>query len=231
VNDRAQLAFAFSHGSAMDCADFLVAASNAEAVAWLRRWPHWPTPALILHGPPGCGKTHMAFAFAKHSGAALLRPGLLDRADPHALLEGVPAAVVDDADDCVRTGDEATLLHLFNLVAETGRNLLLTGGEPPARWPLGLADLRSRLNASCIAGVDAPDEALMRAVLGKLFVERQLHVGEEVLSYLLARTERSLTAAALLIARIDEAALAAKRPVTIPLVRAVLAEQAAAGSP
>lgn len=214
----------------MGGADFLIAASNAEAVAWLRRWPDWPTPALILHGRTGCGKTHLARAFAAETAAELLLPEALAERDPLALFDDVPAAVVDEADRCVRLANgEEGLLHLINAAGERGRKVLLVAGAAPSRWPLDLADLRSRLNAAFAVQIDAPDDALMRAVLGKLFIDRQLRVSEDVLSYLLARMERSLAVARCLVERIDAAALAQRRPVTIPLARDILAEIEAAG--
>lgn len=222
MNDQAQLALGFPRKPAMSCADFLVAESNSEAVGWLRCWPRWPTPTLIIHGPEGCGKTHLAHAFAEQSKARVICTDELVGIDPLALLAEAPGAVIDDADACVTDGCERALLHLVNAVAETGRTLLLTARQAAGHWPVALPDLRSRLNAAAGAGICEPDDVLMRAVLGKLFVERQLRVGEEVLSYILARIERSLRAASLLVARLDAEALAAQRPVTIPLVREVL---------
>lgn len=226
MSERAQLAMGFAHSPAMGCVDFLVADSNAEAVGWLRRWPRWPMPTLILHGPEGSGRTHLARAFAEQTGARVVCARELGGIDPLALLADAPGAVIDDADACAAAGLERALLHLVNAVGETGRTLLLTARNAPGHWPVALADLRSRLKAAAAVGIGAPDDALMRAVLGKLFVERQVLVGEEVLSYILARIERSLGAAGLLVARLDAEALAAQRPVTIPLVRKVLGEDA-----
>lgn len=223
VSDRAQLALGFVSSPAMGCADFLVAQSNADAANWLRRWPLWPTPTLIIHGPGGCGKTHLAHAFAGRTGVSLVSARELAGIDPLAVLAGTPGAVIDDAQACVGDG-ERILLHLVNAVGETGRTLLLTARQPAAHWPIALADLRSRLRAATSVGIGEADDALMRAVLGKLFVERQLKVGEEVLSYILARIERSVAAAGLLVARLDAEALATQRPVTIPLVRKLLGE-------
>lgn len=225
VSDRAQLTLGFSRKPALGCADFLVADSNSEAVGWLRRWPNWPTPTLIVHGPKGCGKTHLAHAFAEQTKARVITGDELAGIDPLALLDEAPGAVVDDADACAAAGGERALLHLVNAVAETGRTLLLTARQAPGHWPVALPDLRSRLKAAASAGIGEPDDPLMRAVLGKLFVERQLRVGEEVLSYILARIERSWRAASMLVARLDAEALAAQRPVTIPLVREILGEE------
>lgn len=216
----------------MGYADFLVADSNVEAVGWLRRWPRWPAPTLIIHGPEGCGKTHLAHALAGQTGARLVAAAELGRIDPLTLLAGAPGAVVDDADTCAQQGlEERALLHLVNAVGESGGTLLLTARLAAGHWSVALPDLRSRLNAAASAGIGEPDDALIRAVLGKLFVERQLRVGEEVLSYIVARMERSLSAANLLVERLDAEGLAAQRPVTIPLVRAVLGEAATEAEP
>jgi chromosomal replication initiation ATPase DnaA len=209
----------------MGCADFLVADSNIEAVGWLRRWPRWPTPTLIIHGPGGCGKTHLAHAFAEQTGARLVAAGELGRIDPLAF--AATGAVIDDADACTGPGFERALLHLVNAMGESAGTLLLTARLAAGHWPVALPDLRSRLNSAAGAGIGEPDDALIRAVLGKLFVERQLQVGEEVLSYIVARIERSLAAANLLVARLDAEGLAAQRPVTVPLVRKVLGEEEA----
>lgn len=217
-----QLALGLGHHPAMGEADFLLADSNAAAVAWLRRWPDWPATALVIHGPPGCGKSHLARVCARAAGGRLIDPGALSATDPVSLLSGAALAVVDDADRCLGARAERAMLHLFNVIKETERTLLLTARVAPARWGLELADLRSRLNAASSIAIEAPDDALIRAVLAKLFADRQLRVGEDVLSYLLARMERSLDAARRLVARIDAAALAGQRAVTIPLVRAVL---------
>lgn len=228
MSDRAQLALGFVSNPAMGGADFLVAESNAGAVRWLRQWPFWPTPTLIIHGHEGCGKTHLARAFAARIGAPVLPAHQLSGIDPLTVLAGAPGAVIDDADACAGEGERA-LLHLVNAVAEAGCTLLLTARRPPSQWPIALADLSSRLNAATSVMIAEPDDALMRAVLGKLFVERQLRVGEEVLSYILARIERSVGAAGLLVARLDGEALATRRPVTIPLVRKVLGENSEGG--
>ena len=215
-----QLPLDLPHDPALSAGDFLVAPCNAEAHAWLTHWPDWPGPASVIYGPPGSGKTHLAHLFAAVSGAAILAAPALGVLDPPRLLAAAPALVLDDCDGGGL--DETAAFHLINLAKETGRLLLLTGREAPSRWVVRLADLRSRLTAMPAMAIGAPDDAVLAAVLVKLFADRQLRVGEDVVSYLLGRMERSFAAARTLVARLDRAALAERRAVTVPLARAVL---------
>jgi DnaA regulatory inactivator Hda len=203
---------------ALGRADFLIAPCNAAAVAWLDRWPQWPGAALALWGPPGSGKTHLVEVWRARSGAAAIKPGALASARVPQLLGTARAVAVDDAD----AADEEALLHLYNLLAERQGHLLLAARAPPARWTVRLADLRSRLLASPAVAVEAPDDALLAAVLVKLFNDRQLRVGEEVVAYLLPRLERSFAALGDIVAALDAAALAGRRAVTVRLAREVL---------
>jgi chromosomal replication initiation ATPase DnaA len=214
----AQLPLDLGHRPALGRADFLVAPSNAAAVAWLDRWPLWPAPALALHGPPGSGKTHLAHVFAARAGAAFIDPEALATPRVPALLGASGAAIVDDAE---RAAAEP-LLHLYNLLAERSGHLLLVASEAPARWPTTLADLRSRLVASPAVEVAPPDEALLAALVVKLFADRQVAVGEEVVEYLMPRLERSFAAVQRAVAALDRAALAERRRITVPLARRVL---------
>jgi len=213
-----QLILDLGHRPALGQADFLVAPCNQAAIQWLDRWPDWPAPALTLHGPAGCGKTHLARVFAARSRAPLVEADRLATEAVPLLLGGARACVVDDAD---RAGAEP-LLHLYNLVAERRGGMLLTARDPPARWPSLLPDLRSRLVAAPAVAVAAPDEALLGALMIKLFADRQLAVSEEVVLFLLRHMERSFEAARHLVADLDAAALRDRRGITIPLARAVL---------
>jgi chromosomal replication initiation ATPase DnaA len=226
-----QLSFRFPHRPSLAGEDFLVAGPNRDAVAWLDRWPDWPAPALVIYGPPGCGKTHLARVFAHHSGAPTLTADDLGRLPPHELLARAPALILDNAEAAIAAVGERPLRHLFNTVREAGRRLLLTAAEPPARWQLQLADARSRLNSCPAVAIAPPDDVLLAAVLVKLFADRQLRVDDAVVAHLATRIERSFDVARRIVARLDEAALSRRRAPTLALVRALLAEEGGGTTP
>ncbi len=218
-----QLALALPHRPAMAREDFLVAPSNELAVAWIDRWPDWPMPGLVIHGPEGCGKSHLAAVWAARADAVTVGGRDLAR-QPGPALPRSGAVIVEDADALV-AGDGAAqeaVFHLYNRIVEAGGALLLTARRPPPTWEIALADLRSRLNALPSAAVAAPDDALLEALFVKHFADRQIRVDRAVVRYLVARTERSHDAVRRLVARLDQAALAAGRTITVRFAREVL---------
>jgi chromosomal replication initiation ATPase DnaA len=134
--------------------------------------------------------------------------------------------VLDDA-DCV--ADEEAFFHLINACAAAGLPLLLAGRAPPARWPVRLPDLASRLRATTAAGIGEPSEHLLASLLARHFSERQLLVPPGVQDWLLARLPREAAALVEAVERLDRAALAAGGAVTRGLARAALAEWAGFG--
>ena len=220
-----QLALDLGHRPALGRADFLVAPGNAVAVEWIDRWPDWPARALALHGPAGSGKSHLAAVWQRRSGALAIDPSALASGEPPELLGEARACLLDDPLTAL-AGDvlvERRLLHLYNMLAERGGALLLAAAEPPARWPITLADLRSRLATVPTAPLGAPDDALLAKLLKKLLADRQLEAPAPVLKFLLPRMERSFAAARLLAAALDRQALADRQGITLPLARKVLA--------
>lgn len=209
-----QLPFDLPGRNAMGAADFVTSASNEAALGLIEAWPNWPGPALAVHGPAGCGKTHLGHVWQERAGTSALfltAPNILPElpAKPHLILDE-PSL------------DETDFFHLLNRVKNDGGFLLVLSREAPARWNVQLPDLASRLKALPAVEVAAPDDALLGAVLVKHFTDRQIHVAPEVVDYLLRHIERSFAAAAETAERLDHAALAEGRAITIPLVRRVL---------
>ena len=217
-----QLAIDLPFRPALGRADFLVSDCNAAALQRIEVWPDRPDRALVLHGPPGSGKTHLAHLWCARSGGRLVAGAALAEHDPSALAAG-SAVAVDDAERAA----ERSLLHLFNCCAENGAGLLVVARQPPAVWPIGLPDLASRLRAAEAVGIGAPDDALLAAVLVKHLSDRRLPVKPGIIAYLVPRMQRSFAAAAALAATLDRRALSAHRPVGLALARQALAEQAA----
>ncbi len=210
--------------AAMGRADFFVTPANARALAVVEGWRNWPQGKLVLTGPEGAGKTHLAHLWAQEAGGVLVPAAALAKADLAALVARHARIGVEDIDSIAgcRAAEEA-LFHLHNLVAEAEGRLLLTARAAPARLPLGLPDLASRLEAAALVSLEAPDDALLQAVLVKLFADRQIAVSAQVVSFVLARMERSLAVAQRLVDALDRRALAGQARVSVALAAEVLA--------
>ena len=212
-----QLIFDLSARQALTRADFFVSPSNALALRTVEGWADWPARKLMLLGPEGAGKTHLAHIWATETGASIL--SARDLADMDLGTLPSRPVVVEDVD---RIGPaEVALLHLHNLI--TARSaLLLTAAVPPRDWGLTLPDLISRMQATAIAQLDPPDDALLSAVLIKLFADRQIAVPVNLIPYLVSRMPRSIGGARGLVTALDARALALGRPITRPLAAEVL---------
>jgi len=216
-----QLAFHLPARPALGREDFFVSPANAQAVALIEGWRDWPARKLVLCGPRGAGKTHLAHVWAGLSGARIVAAETLAEADIAALAE-TPVAVEDADAIAGHPGAEAALFHLHNLVLAEGHALMVTAGAPPGRWGLALPDLASRMQAMLLARLGPPDDALLAAVLAKLFADRQLAPAPDCVPYLARRIERTFDAARTTVAGIDARALATGRAITRALAAEVL---------
>jgi chromosomal replication initiation ATPase DnaA len=206
-----QLALALDHVVSFAREDFLAGPSNAAALATIERWPDWPDRVLALTGPEGSGKSHLAAIWSQAAGARFVAARALETADlPATLVTG--ALVVEDLAE--NRFDERALFHLLNLAREQRAFVLLTAQRPATTWRVGIADLASRLRALPSVALMVPDDALLRAVIVKLFADRQLAVDAGLTSYLATRIERSFAGARSAVEALDREALSRQRPVT-----------------
>jgi chromosomal replication initiation ATPase DnaA len=218
VSTPRQLTLAFGHEASFSRDDFLEGPSNAAALDLVERWPDWPARVVVLAGPEGSGKSHLAEIWANRAGARRLSANALDQASVPAALATGGLVLENVADPC----DEVALFHLLNLANEQAASMLLTARQPPVLWAIRLPDLKSRLRALPVVELRAPDDALLRAVLVKLFADRQLAVDEGLIGYLVTRIERSFAAARAAVALLDREALRQQRPVTRALAAQML---------
>jgi len=213
-----QIPIPLGHQPVFDRESFIVGDANRAALQLIEKWPAWPAPVVVLTGPPGSGKTHLADIWASLAGGRLIEAEQF--AQPNAGLAVTGPTAIDGID--MDNVPEKALFHLMNMAAEAATTLLLTSRAPVADWQVSLPDLNSRLRLAAPAELTAPDDALLRQVMVKLFTDRQLFIDKSVVDYILVRMERSLASASRIVSAMDQAALSAGRRITRPLAADVL---------
>ncbi len=212
-----QLTLDWPHAPSFAREDFLSAPLNREALTTIDRWPNWAARMLLLVGPEGAGKSHLAAMWAERSGAAIVPIVSGGNPNPPASAE---ALAIEDAD---RVGDaEDKLFHVINSAISRNAWLLITARTAPDSWSLKTPDLLSRLRLAPIMRISAPDDEFMEAVLYKLFSDRQLQVEPHVAAYIAARMQRSIGAARAFVERVDRETLSRGRRVTRALAGELL---------
>ncbi|RWX68878.1 hypothetical protein EN780_07950 [Mesorhizobium sp. M4B.F.Ca.ET.089.01.1.1] len=214
-----QLPLDLGHGTGYSRDELVVSSTNAQAVALVDRWPDWPSPVVVLAGPAGSGKTHLASIWLARAGALRVDAGRIEQCIADL---GEMPVLIDDIDK--HPVHETGLFHLINAVRGAGSTLLLTARRFPSAWGVALPDLISRLKAAATVEIHEPDDLLLAGVITKLFADRQVEVEPHVVQYLVRRIERSLATAMRVVERLDRAALERKTPIT----RALAAETVSA---
>lgn len=214
-----QLTFDLPAKPALGRDDFFVSPSNAVAVKALESWSDWPQRKFVLCGAEGAGKTHLAHVWAADTGANVVDAGAVDLAaiDPNTCL------LVEDIHLIAgQPAQEEALFHLHNMMQTGTGALLMTSTAAPNRLRFMLPDLASRLQATPVATIEEPDDALLAVLLVKLFADRQITVGPALIQYIARRMDRSFDMAHALVAALDKRALAEKRAITQSLAAQVL---------
>jgi len=214
-----QLAFALPHAESLTRDNFLEGPANEAGLSLIDAWPEWPGRSMLLTGPEGSGKSHLAAIWAETAGARATSAHALSPVNvPAALATG--ALVVEDLNP--RGFDERALFHLLNLAREEQAYILITARVSPSTFEIELRDLRSRLRALPAVSLLEPDDQLLRALIIKFCADRQLAIDENVVSYLTPRIERSYAAARAAVELLDRESLRLGRPVTRALAAELL---------
>ena len=213
-----QLSFDLPTGVSLEASDFFVSDANAGAFAMLQDPAGWPQGKLILSGPEGSGKSHLARIVADRTGARIVAAGDVDGLHPDGPL------VVEDVDRLPRDREEA-LFHLHNHMVAHRLPLLLTARGLPGAWNVALPDLASRLAATVPVRIAAPDDRLLQALILKLFADRQILPPDGLVPYLAGRIDRSYAGAHEIVTRLDNRALETRRPIGKRLAAEILSEE------
>ncbi len=210
-----QLPLDLGHEPGYSRDDLIVSASNMAAIDIVDRWPGWISPVVVLAGPTGSGKTHLAAVWRAEADAIVLDPRNIGTASG----EKGPFLIDDIGSGPI---DESGLFHLINSVRQSGSSLLMTSRKWPASWPVTLPDLASRLKAATTVEIGEPDDMLLSGVLYKLFADRQIAVDPNVINFLVSHIERSLSTANRVVERLDRTALEKKSKITRALAASVV---------
>ena len=218
---RNQMSLHLPHETAMGREDFLRGPSNEAAFDMVEHWPDWPSSWLLLAGPVGAGKSHLARIWQERSKARIITVEELNRCDPTVVVS-CGAVIVEDADNAER--NDTALFHLLNAAREARAYVLITARSWPESWGVELPDLLSRLRLTTPVEIFEPDDELLRSVLVKLFADRQLVPDPSVIAFIVLRMERSIAAALRIVDALDREALARRRTITRHFASTILKE-------
>ena len=181
---------------------------------------------LYLAGPAGTGKTHLLIAAARAANGFYLDPGE-PGVGPRVTesLETARLVCVDGVGAAAARPDwEEALFRLFNALESAGAPLIVADRSPPGRLGLELPDLVSRLASGPVLALVGLGEADLERVLVSRARARGFELPPQVAAYLVTRERRDVPHLLALLDRLDRHSLAARRPVTIPFVRALIEE-------
>lgn len=210
-----QLTFDLPHETRLGAGDFMPDPSNAAALSAIQSWPDWPSPVLVISGPPASGKTHLTQIWAARANAAIINGATIGSLPP-------PERTIIALDNADQLADQAGLFHYYNHAVNNEGALLLTGQQPPALWQTSLPDLGSRLRAAQHLMIEPPSDELLAVLLLKHLSDRQLTLDEPVMAFLQKRLPRSAAAMASAADQLDRLSLARQRPITLAIAREII---------
>lgn len=219
-----QLVFDWPRDTALRPEDFFVSDANRVAAGMIETPEAWPDGKLVLTGPAGCGKSHLARVFQVNNAAMIVSAADL----PDGLRPNGPLAIEDMS--ALPPEREEAMFHLHNHMATAGLPLLMTDRLVPVRWNIALPDLASRMQATTPVTIEDPDDMLLQVLIMKLFADRQVIPPPSVVQFLSTRIERSYVAAQDIVDRLDHASMVDKKPASVRLASALLDKDSGSGA-
>ncbi len=198
--------------------DLIVTTTNRLAVEFIDSWPDWQGKPVVLVGPVGSGKSHLAHIWAGQAKAQIIDAKSLD-AGAGELQSDCNLVVENITND---TFQDRNLFHLLNSAGANGKSVLMLSRHWPQSWGVELADLNSRLRAATLLELSEPDDEMLKQVLLKLFADRQVAVDQSVVDFMTLRMERSIRSATEAVEYLDREALARQKKITRSLAAEAL---------
>jgi chromosomal replication initiation ATPase DnaA len=219
-----QLPLHLEHRQLLGREDFLVSASNIEAVEWIDSYPEWfDLPGVLVVGAKASGKTHVLWLFGEKSGAKIYNAAELAAEAFSDIVPEHSALAVDDIDAVARNAaGEESLLHVVNYAGEVGTKLFMTASAPVAGIGFASADLKTRLLQMPVANIYTPDDDLLKALIVKQFMERGISVSANVVEWLSGVVPRNASCINELVEVADMAASEERRNITIPFLKKII---------
>ena len=215
MNSKKQLAFKFKIRKSFGIGDFIISSENYEAIKWLDAWPKWPLGGILLNGPSGSGKSHLANAWSHKSGARILEASEICfnkfKFQKHVAIENLGNEI---------NGED--ILHLINIIKENNGTILITSRSSASRLNLKPPDLLSRIKVFPNIKLGFPSDEFLKKLINKLLLDRGIYAENNVLLYILKRMERSQYFAIKLVDVMDNISLESKKPLTIALAKEAL---------
>jgi len=191
--------------------NFITSLCNIDAYNAITKEVAWPKNQLMIIGEESSGKTHLANIWQTKNDAVFLK----HNEDFNKYISLNSSYILEDI-DLLKNDDY--LFHLINHCINNSFTLLLTCKTLPN---FKLIDLKSRINSMHKVLIKNPDDDLTKVLLLKHFSDRQLKVSQEILDYILTKTERSFSFISRLVNSIDKLSLEKRRNITIPIIREV----------
>lgn len=196
---------------------------------------------VLLHGPSGVGKTHLLNAIGNELANNGLRVACISA---QAFIDELIASLQDGSVERWRAryrfadvlllddvqfvaGKERTqeeLFHVFNLLYDAGKQIVLTSDSAPNE----IADLedrlRSRFEGGLVAGIQPPDRSLRERLYARFLALKEPTPDPALVSFLAERPAASVRELQGTVHRLMAAAELAGAPLTVAVARAELGE-------